>query len=100
MHTHIWLALAALSPVVIWRQGWTSLVHVGIGFHGVVSRQLHPVLALDLAKGKLHIVILVAPLRKSGRVVLKKVEDISIFYLQNMGGIDLRKTKTLPIASV
>ena len=67
--------------------------YVGIWFHGVVSRQLHPVPALDLAKGELHIVILVAPLWKSGGVVLKKVEGVSIFYLQNMGGIDLRKTK-------
>jgi hypothetical protein len=66
---------------------------VGIGFHGVVSRQLHPVPALDLAKGELHIVILVAPLRKSGGVVLKKVEGVSIFYLQNMGEIGLRKTR-------
>lgn len=66
---------------------------MGIGFHGVVSRQLHPVPALDLAKGELHIIVLVAPLGKSGGVVLKKVEGVSIFYLQNTGEIDLRKTR-------
>jgi len=39
---------------------------VGVWFHGVVSRQLHPVPALDLAKGELNTVVLVAPLGKPG----------------------------------
>ena len=61
---------------------------MGVWFHRVVSRQFHPVPALDLAKGELNTVVLVAPLGKPGRVVLKKVEGVSIFYLQNMGQID------------
>jgi hypothetical protein len=73
---------------------------VGVWFHGVVSRQLHPVPAFDLAKGELYSVTLVAPLRKPSGIVLKKVEGVSIFYLQKYEADRLKKNKKLQYGSM
>jgi hypothetical protein len=57
---------------------------VGVRLHPVVTRQLHSILALDLAEGELNSIIFVAPLWKSSHVVLEKVEGVSIFYLHKV----------------
>lgn len=37
------------------------LVHMRVGFHGVVVGQFHPIPALNLTEGELHVVVFVAP---------------------------------------
>ena len=73
--------LAMLGSVVLWGKRWASFIHMRIWLHGVVSRKLHSILAFDLTIRKLHSVSIVAPFRQATRVVLEKIENVSIFYL-------------------
>lgn len=61
-----------------------------VWFHSVVTRKFHPVFPQYLTVRKLHIVIVIAPCRKTTCIVLEKVKHVSIFDLK----IEARKNKT------
>lgn len=68
--------------MVLWRQRRTLFIHVRVWFHCVVTRKLHSIFPKYLTVRKLHIVIVIAPFRKTTCIGLEKIEHVSIFDLQ------------------